>query len=71
MGIEEIISKDLNIPEEMILGAISTARKHVKIFSQKKRNGGVRKIAHPSKNTKVIQYWLMGRIFEKIFRSHT
>ncbi|SHL96034.1 retron St85 family RNA-directed DNA polymerase [Vreelandella subglaciescola] len=63
MRIEEVISRDLKVPESLINEAISGARVRVKKFQIPKRSGGSREIFHPSKKLKVIQYWLMHSVF--------
>ncbi len=66
MRIEEVISRDLKVPESLINEAISGARVRVKKFEIPKRSGGSRVIYHPSKKLKVIQYWLMHSVFCKM-----
>lgn len=66
MHIKEAIATDLSIPENLIDEAISMARDHVKIFRIAKKNGGYRKIFHPSKKLKTIQYWLIHSVFSQI-----
>ncbi|MDO8267226.1 MAG: retron St85 family RNA-directed DNA polymerase [Moraxellaceae bacterium] len=66
MRIEDTMSKDLGITEDVIKSAILVARRDVKKFGIKKRNGGIRDIFHPSKKLKVIQYWLIYNVFSKI-----
>lgn len=63
MHIKKAIAKDIAIPESIINTAISSSRSHVKIFHIKKNNGGFRKIYHPSKKLKTIQYWLIHSVF--------
>lgn len=66
MRIEEVISRDLKVPESLINEAISGARVRVKKFQIPKRSGGSREIFHPSKKLKVIQYWLMHSVFNNM-----
>ncbi|MES3676565.1 retron St85 family RNA-directed DNA polymerase [Halomonas elongata] len=66
MRIEEVISRDLQVPESLINEAISGARVRVKKFTIPKKSGGYREIYHPSKKLKVIQYWLMHSVFCKM-----
>lgn len=66
MNIKEKISNDIDIPQTLIEEALSTSRKHVKIFNIKKNGVGYRKICHPSKKLKTIQYWLIHNIFQKL-----
>lgn len=66
MRIEEVISRDLKVPESLINEAISGARVRVKKFQILKRSGGSREIFHPSKKLKVIQYWLMHSVFNNM-----
>ncbi|MGB5064170.1 MAG: retron St85 family RNA-directed DNA polymerase [Candidatus Competibacter sp.] len=66
MNIRECIARDISIPEALIDEAISVARAHVKIFHIKKKSGGSRKIFHPSKKLKTIQYWLIHSVFKRM-----
>lgn len=66
MHIKEAIAKDLSIPKKLIDEAISTARTHVKVFEIDKKSSGSRKIFHPSKKLKTIQYWLIHSVFSQI-----
>ena len=63
MRIEDALICDLQVPESLVADAISLARKQVKKFTIEKRSGGSRTIFHPSKKLKVIQYWLISKIF--------
>lgn len=66
MHIRKAIANDLSIPESFIIEAVKLARLHVKVFEINKRSGGTRKIFHPSKKLKTIQYWLIHKIFCQI-----
>tara|TARA_R110001599_G_scaffold353775_1_gene597175 strand:+ start:13521 stop:14462 length:942 start_codon:yes stop_codon:yes gene_type:complete len=66
MHIKKAIAAELSIPEKLIDDAIKVARTQVKIFEIKKRTGGTRKIFHPSKKLKTIQYWLIHQVFSKM-----
>lgn len=66
MHIKEAIAKDLDIPEVLINDAIRVARSHVKIFTIPKKNGEDRKIYHPSKKLKTIQYWLIRSVCNQL-----
>lgn len=66
MKIEDVMSEELGITGDMIKSAILVARRDVKKFEIKKRNGGTREIFHPSKKLKTIQYWLIYNVFSRI-----
>ena len=66
MNINEIICRDLKIPETFIDTALENSRKQVKKFYVEKRNSGKRVILHPSSKLKTIQYWLINRVFNKL-----
>ena len=66
MHIKHAIANDLLLPPSLIDEAIRIARAHVKIFHIKKKAGGFRKIYHPSKKLKTIQYWLICSVFNEI-----
>lgn len=66
MHIEQVIVRDLQVPKNLINEAISGARTRVKKFTIPKKSGGFREIYHPSKKLKVLQYWLMHRVFSEI-----
>ncbi|MDS0527612.1 retron St85 family RNA-directed DNA polymerase [Clostridium sp. SHJSY1] len=60
----ELMSKDLNLDEEFIL-KISEKNTAYKKYRIPKKKGGYRTIYHPSKELKLLQYWLVKRIFSK------
>lgn len=66
MHIKEAIAQDLSVPRSLIDEAISVARAHVKVFHIRKRSGGSRRIYHPSKKLKTIQYWLIHSVFNQM-----
>lgn len=66
MELEDLIIKDLRIPESLIREALTNSRRQVKIFTIPKRDGGKRIIHHPSRRLKTIQYWLIQNIFKYI-----
>ncbi|MEP4545361.1 MAG: retron St85 family RNA-directed DNA polymerase [Saccharospirillum sp.] len=66
MQLDELICKDLGIDQSIIEEAVANARTLVKIFEIPKKNGDARKIYHPSKKLKMIQYWLIRNVFEKM-----
>ncbi len=66
MHIKKAIANDLSIPDSLIDEAINVARAHVKTFNIPKRSGNSRKIYHPSKKLKTLQYWLIHSVFSKI-----
>lgn len=60
----ELMSKDLNLDEDFIL-KISKKNNAYKKYRIKKKKRGYRTIYHPSKELKLMQYWLVKRIFSK------
>ncbi len=69
MSINEIISRDINIPISLIEEAKKYAHIHIKKFPLKKRKGGYRVISQPSAKLKTVQYWLIHNIF-KLLQQH-
>ena len=63
MDIEQQISVDLDVPQNLIQQALAGAGKRVKKFHIAKRSGGFRIIYQPDKKLKTIQYWLMSNVF--------
>lgn len=63
MQLIENISKELNVPPEMLTKALKQSRTLVKHIIMKKRNGSDRTVYQPSKKLKIIQYWLINNIF--------
>lgn len=67
MEIRKKISNDLNVPSKLIDEALTFSRRHVKKFYIKKKCGTSRReIFQPSKKLKIIQYWLITNVFEKL-----
>lgn len=64
MKLIETISNDINVPQEMLTGALRNARKLVKHLTIPKRNGSPRYVYQPSKKLKIIQYWLINHVFQ-------
>lgn len=60
------ISKDLNIPEDMIKDTLLYSRKHVKHIKIPKKDGSYRRVYQPSRKLKLVQYWLIKNIFEEL-----
>jgi hypothetical protein len=58
------MSKELNLDKESILN-ISEKNNAYKKYRIPKKRGGYREIYHPSKKLKLLQYWLVKRIFSK------
>jgi len=57
------IAQDLSVPVDLIVKATKEAYKKIKHIEIPKRNGGVRKVQQPSRNLKIIQYWLINNAF--------
>lgn len=66
MDLKSQISADLQLPVGFVEDAIENSRKLVRVFSIQKRDGTQRKIYHPSKKLKTIQYWLINSIFNEM-----
>ena len=64
MKILQLMSKELNIDPEFIL-QVSYDNNAYKRYKIPKKSGGYREIYHPSKSLKLLQYWLVRRIFCK------
>lgn len=63
MVLKHKISNDLSIPVTLIETAIKGAYSKVKHLEFRKRNGEKRIILQPSRNLKVLQYWLINNVF--------
>lgn len=59
------IALNLGIDPNILLQIINRAKFRIKIFYIPKRNGSKRKIFHPDKKTKLIQYWLIHNILSR------
>lgn len=66
MILTEIISKDLNIPQDLLNEALFHCRQSVTHIDISKRNGSYRRVYQPSNKVKVIQYWLINHLFENL-----
>lgn len=66
MSIRDAIIEDFGVPHSLVEEALKDARIYVKTFEIPKKSGGVRKIYHPSKKLKTIQYWLIKNVFAKL-----
>ncbi|MEL7566423.1 MAG: retron St85 family RNA-directed DNA polymerase [Dehalobacterium sp.] len=64
MKILQLMSKELGLDKEFIL-KISRNNNAYKKYKIPKKNGEHRDIYHPNKNLKLLQYWLVKRIFSK------
>jgi len=60
------IAYDLDVPVSLIDKAIRGAYSKVKRIRIPKKKGGFREIYQPSRNLKVIQYWLINNIFSHL-----
>lgn len=61
----QYIADDLCIDVKFVIHVVEKAQCSFKCFYIEKRNGSKRKIYHPNKKTKLIQYWLIDNIFSK------
>lgn len=57
------IAEDLHLSVNMVEDIYLNQYRKVRVFSIPKRNGGTRRIYHPSVQIKMIQYWLMNNVF--------
>lgn len=64
--IEEIIAQELGTNTDLISKAIKEARAKCKRFTIPKKNGGLRTIYQPCSEAKMIQNWLLEKIFKKL-----
>ncbi len=66
MNIIERISKDLNVPKDVLIEGVHLSRKLVKKIKIPKNDGTYRAVYHPAKKTKLIQYWLINNMFSSM-----
>ncbi|MGE0482500.1 MAG: retron St85 family RNA-directed DNA polymerase [Gammaproteobacteria bacterium] len=66
MELKGIIQSETDLPVGFVDDALRHARRYVKRFKIKKKNGGERVIYHPAKKLKVIQYWLLLNVFDRL-----
>lgn len=59
----DALLSDLALTKEQFLRISSRAPKTYKVYPIKKKNGGVRVIAQPARETKYIQSWLANNVF--------
>ena len=64
--LKDKIAHDLDIPISLIDKATKEAYSKVKYFKIPKRNKEFREIFQPSRNLKVIQYWLINNVFSNL-----
>ncbi|ASF38510.1 RNA-directed DNA polymerase [Halobacillus halophilus] len=65
MSMLERISNDLNLKVSFIENVLKHPKKQYRIYYIRKRNGGQRKIYHPSPVLKTLQYWLVNNVFNE------
>lgn len=63
MKLLELISRDLNVPEHMLTTALTLSRRLVKHIKIPKRDGTYRRAYQPSRQLKIVQYWLQNNVF--------
>lgn len=63
MNLLEYISDDIKVPIKSLEYAVYKSREQVRLIKVKKSDGSERKTFHPSKKTKLIQYWLNHNVF--------
>jgi len=66
MIIRNKISEILNIPIDDVVHYINLAPNSYKMYHIPKKKGGYRKIFHPSKQSKAIQYVIINHLFKKL-----
>ena len=64
MSLINIIADELHVPKEMLQEALAFSRILVKHILLPKKDGTFRKVYQPSKKLKLIQYWLIGNVFQ-------
>ncbi len=66
MQLIEKISKDLNVPNAMLVEALAKSRRLVKHIKIPKKDRTYRTVYQPSKKLKIIQYWLINNIYKNL-----
>ena len=61
----EMMGRDLGLDQEYLKNLARTASHHYKLYYIHKRNGGKRKIEHPSKELKSVQRWILLNILRR------
>lgn len=59
----QLIAAEVGLPKAIIEDIVYFAKTSVKHIKIPKRNGGTRTIYQPDKRTKLIQYWLISRVY--------
>lgn len=62
----EIITQALQVESGIVQHGFDTARSHAKQITIPKRSGGYRTVWQPSNETKLIQYWLLQKVFDPV-----
>lgn len=65
------ISRDLNVPLDMLEDALILARDQVRQIKIPKKDGSIRRVYQPSRKLKTIQYWLIQNIFQELKVHHS
>lgn len=69
MSLVDRMSRNLNLDQNYLRNNIERNNGRYKKYVKRKKNGKPRKILHPSKEIKVMQYWVCNNIFEKFPKS--
>lgn len=62
----ELLAKTSKVDEKKLLSLAANASARYKVYHVPKRNGGTRQIAHPSRELKAIQRWLVRVFFARL-----
>lgn len=65
MSLVDRMSKDLNLDQDYLRNNIERNNGRYKKYVKRKKNGKPRTILHPSKEVKVMQYWVCNNIFNE------
>jgi RNA-directed DNA polymerase len=62
----EKMARDLGLTPRFVESLARSASHEYKVYSIKKKTGGLRQIHHPSKKLKALQRWLLANVVEKL-----
>ena len=65
-SLSSLISSDLGLEQRFVDMTINTSKSHYKNFTIPKRNGGRRAVSQPSPELKVLQYWVVNRLINRL-----
>lgn len=65
-SLSSLISSDLGLEQRFVDKTINASKSHYKDFTIPKRNGGRRAVSQPSPELKVLQYWVVNRLINRL-----